>query len=448
MSDGTEDRNARPRAGSTLWWYVWTVTLAGLAVAGWAIAAWRGHDVGRLMGSPAFWVVSAPIMVTALRPIVPRGRDGEGAFALVVFLFALLMHTGLPAAALVCVLTMLVSGLVARQALHRNLFNAGQHLLTLGAAWGVLRLFGIDGTPAHPWSFAEPHLRPIELLAVALAGLVYLVVNDGLVYVAVAIFQSKSVVEVAIADLRPLGMVVVAMVSLSPLVLLTMVHVWPLVPLFYPSLVSLYRNASRSAEHEHEALHDPLTRLANRQLLYLEATRALAELPRGGSGLAMLVIDLDKFKDVNDTLGHAAGDQLLAAVADRLATAMRPQDLVARLGGDEFAVLIRDLSDVDSARQAAGRLIGRLEGYFQIEGVLVEIAASCGLALAPMHGDDLDTLLRNADGAMYEAKTSGCGVSVFDPVRAAQRRQAARRLWTPPRQRTTVHGEASGELAG
>jgi diguanylate cyclase (GGDEF)-like protein len=441
---GSEDRNARPRPGSLLWWYLWTVTAAGFAVAGCALAGWHGHDAGQLVRSPAFWVVTVPIMVTALRPIVPRGRDGEGAFALVVFLFALLMHTGLPAAALVCAVTMVVSGVAARQAMHRNLFNAGQHLLTLGAAWGTLRLFGIDGTPTHPWMFAEPHLRPVEIVAVALAGLVYLVVNDGLVYLAVAILESSSVVEVAIADLRHLGMVVVAMVSLSPLVLVTMVHVWPLVPLFYPSLASLYRNAARSAEHEHEALHDPLTRLANRQLLYLEATKALAELPKSGGGLAMLVIDLDKFKDVNDTLGHAAGDQLLAAVADRLATAMRPQDLVARLGGDEFAVLIRDLPDGESARQAAVRLIGRLDGYFQIEGVLVEIGASCGVALAPIHGDDLDTLLRHADGAMYAAKTTGSGVSVFDPVRAAERRQAAHRLWTPPQQR----GEESDELAG
>jgi diguanylate cyclase (GGDEF)-like protein len=340
---------------------------------------------------------------------------------------------------------MLISGLVVRRALHRNLFNAGQHLVTLGAAWGVLRLFGINGSPGHPWSFAEPHLRPLELLGVALAGLVYLIVNEGLVYAAIALLEGSSFVEVAIAECRHLGMITVAMVSLSPLVLVTMVHVWPLVPLFYPSLVALYRNAARSAEHEHEALHDPLTKLANRQLLYREATKALAEMPRTGDGLAMLVIDLDKFKDINDTLGHAAGDQLLASVADRLSSAMRPQDLVARLGGDEFAVLIRELADPESARQAAIRLIARLDGYFQIEGVLIEIEASCGVALAPLHGDDLDTLLRHADCAMYTAKTTGRAVAVFDPVRSAERRQAGRQLWTPPSQ---PRGEDADELAG
>jgi diguanylate cyclase (GGDEF)-like protein len=386
-------------------------------------------DATRLLRSPAFWVVTVPIVVTALRPIVPRGSNGEGAFALVVFLFALLMNTGLPAAACVCTVAMLASGFAVRHAIHRNLFNAGQHLLTLGAAWAVLRLFGIDGSPRHPWMFSEPHVRPVEILAVAMAGLVYLIVNESTVYLAVAWIESSSFTEVAAADLRHLGMVFVAMVCMSPLVLVVMVHVWPLVPLFYPSLVSLYRNASASAEHEHYALHDSLTQLANRELLYREATRALGELPRGGNGLALFVIDLDKFKEVNDSLGHAAGDQLLAAVADRLSAAMRPQDLVARLGGDEFAVLVRDIDDQVAARLAATRLIERLNGTFVIDGVNVELSASCGVAVAPEHGDDLDMLLRRADGAMYAAKATGRGVSVWDPERAAEWRHAARQLW-------------------
>jgi diguanylate cyclase (GGDEF)-like protein len=429
MKDGTDLRNKRPRPGSLLWWYLWSVTAAGFAVAGVAIAQLQSQDATRLLRSPAFWVVTIPIMVTAIRPIVPRGSNGEGAFALVVFLFALLMNTGLPAAACVCTVAMLASGFAVRHAIHRNLFNAGQHLLTLGAAWSVLWLFGINGPPRQPWMFTEPHVRPIEILAVALAGLVYLIVNESTVYLAVAWIESSTFREVAAADLRHLGMVFVAMVCMSPLVLIVMVHVWPLVPLFYPSLVSLYRNASASAEHEHDALHDSLTQLANRQLLYREATRALGELPRAGGGLAVFVIDLDKFKEVNDSLGHAAGDQLLAAVAERLTSAMRPQDLVARLGGDEFAVLVRDVADVPTARQAAVRLIERLNGTFVIDGVPIELSASCGVAVAPEHGDDLDMLLRRADGAMYAAKAGGRVVGVWDPERAAEWRQAARQLW-------------------
>jgi diguanylate cyclase (GGDEF)-like protein len=429
MKDGTDLRNKRPRPGSLLWWYLWSVAAAGFAVAGVAISQLQSQDVTTLLRSPAFWVVTVPIMVTAIRPVVPRGSNGEGAFALVVFLFALLMNTGLPAAACVCMVAMLASGFAVRHAVHRNLFNAGQHLLTLGAAWSVLWLFGIHGSPRQPWTFSEPHIRPIEILAVVLAGLVYLIVNESTVYLAVAWIEKSTFTQVAIADLRHLGMVFVAMVCMSPLVLVVMVHVWPLVPLFYPSLVSLYRNASASAEHEHDALHDSLTHLANRQLLYREATRALGELPRCGGGLALFVIDLDKFKEVNDSLGHAAGDQLLAAVAERLSAAMRPQDLVARLGGDEFAVLVRDVSDPAAARQAAVRLIERLDGTFVIDGVTIELSASCGVALAPGHGDDLDMLLRRADGAMYAAKAAGRGVALWDPERAAEWRHAATQLW-------------------
>ncbi|HXR40806.1 MAG TPA: GGDEF domain-containing protein [Acidothermaceae bacterium] len=427
----TDDRNARPRTGSPLWWYIWTVVAMATALTAVALAGLRGHNLAVLAQSPAFWLVAAPMAVTALRPIVPKGRSGDGTFALVVFLFALLMHIGLRPVLLLCVVTMFVRGVLYKQAVHRNLFNVGQHALTLGGVWLVLRAFSINASPEHPWAFNEPRIAVSQLLAVILGGLVYLVINNGSVFIAVALIESRPLLRIIRDDLRHLAVVGVAMVSLAPLVLVVMVHVWPFVPLFYPALVSLYHNATLSVAREHDALHDSLTSLGNRQLLHREGSKALADLGRQDDGVAILVLDLDKFKEVNDTLGHAAGDRLLQVVAERLRTAVRPEDVVARLGGDEFVVIVRGVPDTTSARLAAVRLIERVNGTCQIDGSAITIAASLGVAVAPAHGVEFDALLRRADRAMYIAKSTGCGVAVFDPRRDEDWRRPAMTLEQP-----------------
>ena len=214
MSQPSDHRNARPTAGSALWWYLWSVVVLAVAVIAVSLAGLHDGDVAALVRRPAFWLVAAPMAVTAFRPVVPKGRGGDGTFALVVFLFALLLHVGLPAAVFLCTITMLVRGALFRQALHRNLFNVGQHVLTLGAAWLVLRSFNIDPSPRHPWMFSEPHIRVSELVAVGLAGLAYLVVNNGSVYVAIAMMERRSLVAIVREDVRHLAVVGVAMVSL------------------------------------------------------------------------------------------------------------------------------------------------------------------------------------------------------------------------------------------
>lgn len=371
-----------------------------------------------LVSSPGCWLVAAPLAIIAVRPLLPALRDGDPTFALVVFLFALLLRVGLPASVVLCVVTMTVRGFLAREAIHRNLFNACQHVLTLSAAWLTLRAFSIEPSAAHPWSFHEPNIRASQLVAVLLAMLVYLVIDNVSVYNAIALIEQRSVVRIAREDLRHVAMVGAAMASLSPLVLVVMVHLWPFVPLFYPALASLYYNATLSSAREHAALHDSLTGLANRELLHREAQAAIGNVARqSDSGLAILVIDLDKFKEANDTLGHAAGDQLLRVVAERLLAAVRPDDVVARLGGDEFVVLIHEVPDAGAARLVALRLLDRLVGTCQIDGEAITVGASVGVAIAPEHGHEFDALLRCADRAMYIAKASGCGVAVFDPGR-------------------------------
>jgi diguanylate cyclase (GGDEF)-like protein len=155
----------------------------------------------------------------------------------------------------------------------------------------------------------------------------------------------------------------------------------------------------------HQALHDPLTGLPNRTLLYDRTAQALRATGRYGGSIALLFVDLDDFKIINDAFGHEAGDALLVDVARRLRTEVRPSDTAARLGGDEFIVLCERLDGdpEDSAVAIARRLLAALRRPFELHGQTVSISASIGIAVTT-GGEAPDTLVSRADGAMYQAK--------------------------------------------
>jgi diguanylate cyclase (GGDEF)-like protein len=171
----------------------------------------------------------------------------------------------------------------------------------------------------------------------------------------------------------------------------------------------LAERAAQEARFRHEALHDPLTGLANRALLRDRAEHALVRASRHQQlPLALIFLDLDNFKTVNDSLGHAAGDALLVESAHRLLACVRATDTVARLGGDEFAIFIEDPTDAEGCSLITTRIMNALERPFTLEGRDLFISASLGLATA-RDGESADDLLRNADVAMYIAKTRGKG---------------------------------------
>ncbi len=165
---------------------------------------------------------------------------------------------------------------------------------------------------------------------------------------------------------------------------------------------------------QHQVLHDALTGLPNRTLLHDRLAHALRLLGRDATPLALLLLDLDRFKEVNDTFGHQAGDALLRQVAARIRDAVRSSDTVARLGGDEFALLLPG-ADRDGAVQAAQTLRAALVAPVTVEGQTVHVGASVGIALAPAQGQEAAVLLRHADVAMYVAKRAGSGYAVYDP---------------------------------
>jgi diguanylate cyclase (GGDEF)-like protein len=181
--------------------------------------------------------------------------------------------------------------------------------------------------------------------------------------------------------------------------------------LLFATLYRIVARASRALRHQ--ALHDALTDLPNRTLLHRRADRVL----RGDGLAAMLLIDLDRFKEVNDTLGHDYGDALLIEVADRLQAVLRRGDTLARMGGDEFAVLLDGVPDRSAVAELAGRLQDALRRPFALRGVAVELEASIGVALYPEHGATVGELLQRADVAMYDAKRGRRGIAAYSAER-------------------------------
>jgi diguanylate cyclase (GGDEF)-like protein/PAS domain S-box-containing protein len=161
----------------------------------------------------------------------------------------------------------------------------------------------------------------------------------------------------------------------------------------------------------HQAMHDALTGLPNRTYLFEALETAVVNAQAKTTMSALMLMDLDRFKEVNDTFGHHFGDALLKQVAFRLQNQMRTGDVVARLGGDEFAVVLPSTADAHSTAITARRILNTLEQPFVVEGQVLEVGASIGIALYPEHGSDARTLLRRADVAMYDAKQKQSGYS-------------------------------------
>ena len=162
------------------------------------------------------------------------------------------------------------------------------------------------------------------------------------------------------------------------------------------------------------AYTDPVTELPNR-IRFREHVQQAIEQAQGRHPLALLLMDLERFKEVNDTLGHNRGDALLQQVGSRLRSALFTPDVVARLGGDEFGILLPRLAAADDVQRVIQKLQGILEAPFMIDGIPIAVEASIGVATLPEHGSDADTLLQRADIAMYRAKQMASGYTVYAP---------------------------------
>ncbi|GAA3743789.1 putative bifunctional diguanylate cyclase/phosphodiesterase [Micromonospora maritima] len=363
----------------------------------------------------AFWTMAALAVACDARPFVPPGRRQTSAvFPSTCFTFAILLGWGLGPAVAVQAVAVAVSGWRLGYAPWRTAFNAAQYACALAAAYAITRLGPgelFDGGRLH-WT---------DVAAVGGATVAWFVVNYGLVTSAIRLrFGDRwwPSVRLGLAyELLSTG----SLLLLAPVLVAAARASAALIPLVLVPLFAVYRMARLSAEREQLADVDPLTGLPNRKALltevaeqvHLHAERAARGEPDGH--LALLLLDLDRFKHVNDALGHAVGDRLLVEVSARLIDVVGERDLVARLGGDEFAIVVPRLAGLDEARERADRVVAALAEPVPLDGLPLDVGGSIGVALFPDHGEDFATLMRHADVAMYDAKHRNDTVAVYAP---------------------------------
>jgi len=426
MKDPNNTRDTRPRTGSPLWTYLTAVTAVGAVVLAAALAGLGPGELEAVLADPVFWLLAAFIVFGELKPIItPGSTEDNSATTSTTFTFAALLYAGLPISVALQSAALVIRGVFRRQSAHRTAFNVAQFALAQSAAGAVLWAFGISASPEDLWVPAGA-----DLGAVMLAGMAYFAVNDVLVGGAVALHERVSLLRVLRWDLGYQVLAHLALLGLAPIVVVAMDRSPAFVPLIVLPFTAVYLTASASVRREYQALHDGLTGLPNRKLLVARSEEALAAARRKDERgehvrrVGLFLIDLDRFKEVNDTLGHATGDRLLQIIAHRLTHSVRPGDLVARLGGDEFAVLLPSVRDVHAAREVAVRLRAALSEPVRLDGMTFDLEGSIGIALCPDHAPDFELLLQRADVAMYVAKESRSGVEIYSP--ASDRNSPAR----------------------
>nr|WP_307249072.1 EAL domain-containing protein [Catenuloplanes indicus] len=394
--------------------FVWAVILGAAAASVPALIALPGQVAGLPL---AFWVMAALAVLIDARPFTPVGRRRLGAaiLASVSLTFAIMLGWGLGPAIVVQVAAVAVCGARMGSTIWRTGFNTAQHVLALAAAAAVLTAgpelaFRAGGNPS--WT---------DVLAVVAASAAWFGVTYGTVTVAVWLRFGGRWPAMFISGLGFELLSAGSLLFLSPLLVVAAHLSAALIPLILVPLYAVYRMARLTTAHEKISRLDPLTGLGNRKALLTEVADQIAtHAERAARGdahrhMALLVLDLDRFKRVNDALGHAVGDRLLTEVAKRLATVVRPPATLARLGGDEFAVLAPRLPDAAAARRLATEIAAVLDEPVSLDGLPLDIGGSIGVAVYPEHGTDFETLMRHADVAMYEAKQRGDAVAVYAP---------------------------------
>jgi diguanylate cyclase (GGDEF)-like protein len=352
------------------------------------------------------------VLLGELRPIlIARPDSVDEVTVSTTFSMVLVLVGPLWFALAVQALSVAVEDVRGRKAPEKVAFNMAQYVVTLCAARGAYVLVSGD-----PFLLGSPLAVPDDLPAVLVASAVFFVVNNSLASMVTALATGQPVLRHLLSDVRFQIATSGVLLAFAPVVALSLQQTAWLLPLLVLPMAAVHRSVTLAAQHERQAMHDSLTGLPNRALFRLRVERAIEETRWSGWRCGVVLIDLDHFKDINDTLGHHVGDILLVEVAERLQQSLRSGDSVARLGGDEFAVLAAGSASGESIVGVARRLLAALEDPFTVEGVRLDVQASLGVALHPEHGTDVDTLVQHADTAMYAAKVHRGEVRLYEPA--------------------------------
>jgi diguanylate cyclase (GGDEF)-like protein len=352
-----------------------------------------------------FAVLAAGVLLGEMMPIKVARRGSEEELTLSAsFAMALLLAGGLIPAVIAQGIASVIQDLHSGKPWWRIRFNLGQYSLAMAAAELVMRSLSVHRLDHHhPFATAQ---LPAMILGIG----AFWVVNASIVGVAISLHQGTPIRRYFRINLPFTFITASAVLLVSPIVLATAAYSVAIVPLCLAPLVAMYNTVSRSARSDHAARHDSLTGLPNRTACHEAITAATED---DGVPGAVLLMDLDRFKEVNDTLGHRYGDLLLVQVADRFQSVIGRRGQIARLGGDEFAVVSSGV-DRDEAQHLAQTIADCLREPFELEEMVVDVQASVGIALFPQHGRGVETLLQKADVAMYRAKETRRDVALYD----------------------------------
>ena len=363
-----------------------------------------------------FWVVAALAVGGELLPVrTSRGSDEHGTLISTAFVFAAMYVWGVWPALLVEAVATLLAARLHRRTAWESAFFTSTGVLSLVAAWTTMLVAG------DPLGLeAGGHgLRGRDLLWVVSGWILWFVVYTVL-ETWFARTCGRRLYQSFPADFWYDVVTSAAVLALAPVVAVMFHESVFFLPVLLVPLAVVYQAARLSLDEQHKALHDALTGLPNRK--YLMDRLGAASRVDDAAGdtsqrepFVLCLLDLDRFKDVNDTLGHHVGDELLTLLARRIRGVLRPADVVARLGGDEFAAYLPGIATDHQAVELASRIRDALVEPFCLQQVVLEVEASIGIAMYPLHSVQPDELMRRADVAMYLAKSLQSGVEVYEP---------------------------------
>lgn len=409
----TTSRRGRPR--SRRWGRAAVLGTATLLTAG-GVAAALGDGRSLFPDDRVGWGVAIlTLLVAAELVLADRCFRGGSSAGSALALSLLLVYGWLPAALVIVAIAASVAVVRPR---HRAvvLWHGAIGVHGICAAALLLAAFGTTPSVESPRQPTDWGLGTLPQLF--LAGCAYLLVSRVLVILTEEPggagrellgfpWGRQLVVALALLGTAPLAAVAAVVAEAAP----------DLLPLFAVPLLavdSTFRMATARAEDQ---LLDPLTGLPNRQWLLARTAEVLAEADAEDRRVGLILIDLDSFRSVNDTLGHLTGDRLLLLIADRVRARLPAGAQVARLGGDEFAVLLPHTGSATAAQRTARTLIGALDAPLELDGLSLLVEASAGVAVYPQHAPEAEGLLRRADVAMYLAKRDRTGVEVYEASR-------------------------------
>jgi diguanylate cyclase (GGDEF)-like protein len=388
--------------------YVAAVTALGAVTCG-GVLLFGPSSLGDLLQLELV-VFAACALLGELVPlkVYTRGAEGETTTS-TTFAVALLIAGGVEAAMIGLLAANLVADLLRRKPAHKIAFNLAQYALSVAAAGLVLHT--LSDVPRA----GEFHFAGSDVPAIMAAALTFFIVNTSLVAAVIAMVEGVGIWRYLVGDWFSQASTTGLMLGLSPVVVLAADYSLPLVLLLFLPLFAIHRGGRAAIAKEHQSVHDALTGLPNRVLFRDRVEQAIHAAGRTGSGCAVMLMDLNHFKEINDTLGHHQGDRLLQEMATRLRDGLRASDTVARLGGDEFGILLYGVGDPVAATRVAEGMLARLREPFTVDATMLQVGGSIGVACHPLHGTDVETLIQRADIAMYAAKEAASGHAIFDP---------------------------------